>query len=129
VRVLDLLKAMGFKYSTSAGISIGMVDMIVPEGKAKIIEEARRQVKDVERQYQKGIITEGERYNKIIDIWTRATEETAASMIAAMQKKQSAGAPNSLFMMVDSGRARQPSADPSAGRYARAHGQAVRRNH
>ncbi len=103
VRVLDLLKAMGFKYATSSGISIGMVDMIVPEGKAKIIEEARRQVKDVERQYQKGIITEGERYNKIIDIWTRATEETAASMIAAMQKKQSAGAPNSLFMMVDSG--------------------------
>ncbi|MBU4211664.1 MAG: DNA-directed RNA polymerase subunit beta' [Verrucomicrobia bacterium] len=103
VQTLDLLKTLGFKYATLTGISIGLVDMIVPEDKAKIIEEARRQVKDVERQYQKGIITEGERYNKIIDIWTRATEETAAIMIEVMQKKQAAGEPNPLFMMVDSG--------------------------
>ncbi|MBI2438672.1 MAG: DNA-directed RNA polymerase subunit beta', partial [Lentisphaerae bacterium] len=102
VRVLDALKDLGFKHATLTGISIGLVDMISPEGKPRIIEEARRQVKEVERQYQRGIITEGERYNKIIDIWTRATEETAATMIEAMQK-QSESTPNPLYMMVDSG--------------------------
>ncbi|MDD5677835.1 MAG: DNA-directed RNA polymerase subunit beta' [Kiritimatiellae bacterium] len=101
--VLDALKALGFKHATLTGVSIGLVDMISPDSKTKIIEEARLQVKEVGRQYQKGIITEGERYNKIIDIWTRATEETATTMIDAMQKNQDSGVPNPLFMMVDSG--------------------------
>ncbi len=103
VRMLDALKELGFRHATLTGISIGLVDMIAPDNKADIIAEARRQVKEVDRQYQKGIITDGERYNKIIDIWTSATDETASTMLDNMQKKQRDGTPNPLFMMVDSG--------------------------
>ena len=103
VKLLDELKSVGFKFATMAGISIGLEDMVEPENKKTIVTEARRQVKEVDKQYQRGIITEGERYNKIIDIWTRATDETATIMIAAMQQMQHSGAPNPLFMMVDSG--------------------------
>jgi len=103
VRILDDLKSIGFKHATLAGVSIGLEDMIAPENKKVIVAEARRQVKEVDKQYQRGIITEGERYNKIIDIWTRATDETAAIMFVEMQRMQMTGHPNPLFMMVDSG--------------------------
>jgi DNA-directed RNA polymerase subunit beta' len=103
IKTLDEIKNMGFKYATSAGLSIGLVDMIGSEKKGEVIDEARKQVSDVVKQYQRGVITDGERYNKIIDIWTRATEDTASMMIDAMQRQQKSGKPNSLFMMVDSG--------------------------
>jgi DNA-directed RNA polymerase subunit beta' len=103
VRILDDLKNIGFKHATLAGISIGLDDMIAPENKKEIISEARRQVKDVDKQYERGIITEGERYNKIIDIWTSATEETASIMLTEMQRLQLSGQPNPLYMMFDSG--------------------------
>ncbi|MDD5482701.1 MAG: DNA-directed RNA polymerase subunit beta' [Kiritimatiellae bacterium] len=103
VRLLDDLKKIGFHYATLAGVSIGLDDMIAPENKKPIVAEARRQVKEVDKQYERGIITEGERYNKIIDIWTRATDETAATMLGEMQRMQFTGNPNPLFMMVDSG--------------------------
>jgi DNA-directed RNA polymerase subunit beta' len=73
--VLDALKALGFEHATLAGISIGIVDMIIPEGEGRDHRAARKRVAEVEAQYRKGVITDGERYNKIVDIWTHATDE------------------------------------------------------
>jgi DNA-directed RNA polymerase subunit beta' len=103
VRVLDRLKALGFEHATLAGISIGMEDMIVPKEKAHIVDTAHRQIAEVEVQYRKGVITDGERYNKIVDIWTHATEETSAAMSRAIEFNEGRDDVNPLFMMVDSG--------------------------
>ena len=103
VRVLDRLKALGFEHATLAGISIGMVDMIIPDEKGRVIDAARHQIAEVETQYRKGIITDGERYNKIIDIWTHATEEISGVMFRAMEFNQGQEHVNPVFMMVDSG--------------------------
>ena len=103
VRTLDRVKDLGFEHATLAGISIGIVDMIVPEAKVKTIETARKSLAEVGAQYRKGIITDGERYNKIIDIWTHATDEIAGQMFRAMEFNESRSDVNPLFMMVDSG--------------------------
>ena len=103
VRVLDRLKAKGFEHATLAGISIGMVDMIIPEDKSRIIDGARQSIAEVEAQYRKGIITDGERYNKIVDIWTHATDEISGVMFRAMEYNEGRGDVNPVFMMVDSG--------------------------
>ncbi|MDR0994235.1 MAG: DNA-directed RNA polymerase subunit beta', partial [Verrucomicrobiota bacterium] len=103
VRTLDRVKDLGFENATRAGISIGIVDMIVPDAKPKTIEAARKQLAEVEAQYRKGVITDGERYNKIIDIWTHATDEIAGQMFRAMEFNDSRTDVNPLFMMVDSG--------------------------
>lgn len=103
VRVLDRLKALGFEFATVSGASIGMEDMIIPEDKAKIIKEAKRQVDEVESQYRKGVITPGERYNKLVDIWTNTTEQIASVMFREMEFNQRRPEVNPLFMMVDSG--------------------------
>ena len=103
VHTLDRVKDLGFEHATLAGISIGIVDMIVPEAKAKTVEAARKSLAEVEAQYRKGIITDGERYNKIIDIWTHATDEIAGQMFRAMEFNESRTDVNPLFMMVDSG--------------------------
>ena len=103
VLTLDRVKDLGFEHATLAGISIGIVDMIVPEAKVKTVETARKSLAEVEAQYRKGIITDGERYNKIIDIWTHATDEIAGQMFRAMEFNESRTDVNPLFMMVDSG--------------------------
>ena len=103
VHTLDRVKDLGFEHATLAGISIGIVDMIVPEAKAKTVEAARKSLAEVEAQYRKGIISDGERYNKIIDIWTHATDEIAGQMFRAMEFNESRPDVNPLFMMVDSG--------------------------
>ena len=103
VRVLDRLKALGFEQATLAGVSIGLVDMIIPEEKATIVSDARRQINDVDAQYRKGIITDGERYNKIVDIWTHATDRTSGVMFSALEFNEGRPDVNPLFMMVDSG--------------------------
>ena len=103
VKTLDRVKDLGFENATLAGISIGIVDMIVPEAKVKTVEAARKSLAEVEAQYRKGIITDGERYNKIIDIWTHATDEIAGQMFRAMEFNESRTDVNPLFMMVDSG--------------------------
>lgn len=103
VGMLDQLKTLGFEHATLTGISIGLVDMITPDEKTQIIAGAREQIADVEKQYRKGVITDGERYNKIIDVWTRATDETASTMFEAIKKNRGSALPNPLFMMVDSG--------------------------
>ena len=102
VRVLDSLKNLGFEHATLAGISIGMHDMIIPPEKEDIIARARRQVGEVEAQYRRGIITDGERYNKIVDIWTQATDETSNAMYRAIEDNAGSAEANPIFMMVDS---------------------------
>jgi len=102
VAALDALKALGFEQATLAGISIGMVDMIVPDEKQEIITTTRTQVEEVEGQYHQGVITDGERYNKVVDIWTHATEEISNAMYAAIEENAGSRETNPVFMMVDS---------------------------
>jgi len=102
VRALDGLKALGFEQATLAGVSIGMVDMIVPPEKGSIIGSAREQVTEVEAQYRQGVITDGERYNKVVDIWTHATEEISNAMYTSIEENAGSEETNPVFMMVDS---------------------------
>jgi len=103
VKTLDRLKALGFEHATRAGISIGMDDMIVPDDKPEIVERARKDIAVVDAQYRKGIITDGERYNKIIDIWTHVTDEISAAMYRMMEYNDNRNHLNPIFIMVDSG--------------------------
>jgi len=97
IKVLDSLKKMGFEEATLAGISIGIDDLGIPAGKKKVIAEAMREIEHVKKQYQRGLITDGERYNKVIDIWTRATDDVSDLIFEHLDPF------NSLFMMADSG--------------------------
>src|SRR4029077_521114 len=86
VATLDELKELGFTEATKAGISIGISDMIIPKEKATELESAYKQIRLVEQQYRKGIITDGERYNKIIDIWTHAGDEISNVMFRTLEQ-------------------------------------------
>src|SRR5205807_5669544 len=104
VQMLDDLKDLGFLYATKAGVSIGVDDMVIPSRKGEIVEGARRAVLEVERQRLDGAITHGERHNKIIDIWHRATENVSDEMFSEMARtEQDRGEFNPIFMMADSG--------------------------
>ena len=102
VVMLDRLKSLGFEMATLAGISIGIVDMKIPEEKDEIIAQARSQVREVDRQYRTGVITDGERYNRIVDIWTHATEETSNAMLRALQENKGSDEANPVYIMMDS---------------------------
>ncbi|MBI3324976.1 MAG: DNA-directed RNA polymerase subunit beta' [Candidatus Omnitrophica bacterium] len=97
VELLDQLKTLGFEWATMAGLSIGVSDLVIPPDKGKILGKANREVEQVESQYRRGLITEGERYNKIIDIWMRTTEEISDSVLENFTQF------NPVFMMADSG--------------------------
>ena len=88
VELLDALKRAGFKYATLSGISIAIGDMIVPPEKKDLLDEAHDNVKRFDEQYQNGLITEGERYNKIIDVWTDTTEKVSAAMLKRMAEHE-----------------------------------------
>ncbi len=103
VVTLDRLKEIGFSEATRAGVSIGIDDMIIPEAKSKEIEAAHRQITDVEKQHKKGVITNQERYNKVIDIWTHCTDQIANVMLKTLEANQSKKEFNPVFLMVDSG--------------------------
>lgn len=103
VETLDRLKDLGFREATRAGISIGIVDMIIPKEKQVEIDRAHKQIEDVEKQYRKGIITDGERYNKILDIWTHAGEEISNVMFRTIDHNEGRREMNPVFLMVDSG--------------------------
>src|SRR5947207_4539698 len=104
VQILDDLKDLGFLYATKAGISIGVDDMVIPSKKTEIVEGARKSVLEVERQRLDGAITAGERHNKIIDIWHRATENVSDEMFSDMRRAEAkSGEFNPIFMMADSG--------------------------
>jgi DNA-directed RNA polymerase subunit beta' len=103
VEVLDKLKELGFDQATMSGISIGIIDMIIPDEKKQLLDAANQQLADVESQYRKGVITDGERYNRIVDIWTHATEEITNVMFRAMEYNENQSHINPIFVMVDSG--------------------------
>jgi len=103
VIMLDKLKELGFREATKAGVSIGIDDMIIPEEKDQEIDAAQKQIKEVEKQYRKGVITPGERYNKIVDIWTHCTDQISNVMFRTLEKNQGKKEYNPVFLMVDSG--------------------------
>lgn len=103
VEALDRLKEVGFREATQAGISIGTADMIIPAEKKTLLEVAFKQVSEVEGQYRKGIITDGERKNKVQDIWTHTGEEIANALFRTLEFNEGRGEMNPVFTMVDSG--------------------------
>ncbi|RYD63061.1 MAG: DNA-directed RNA polymerase subunit beta', partial [Verrucomicrobiaceae bacterium] len=103
VQALDALKSLGFREATRSGTSIGIVDMVVPEEKPAIIADAYAQVDKVTKQYRNGVITDGERYQKVVDIWTHATDTIASALYRKIEFNDGKPGASPLFMMVDSG--------------------------
>lgn len=103
VAMLDRLKNLGFYTAMKAGLSIGVNDMIVPPEKDEVIADARQKVDEVDRQFKKGIITTGERHNKIVDIWTNATDEVAQVVFDRLMKNEGRDYINPVYLMMDSG--------------------------
>src|SRR6202007_3016118 len=104
VTMLDRVKSLGFLYATRAGISIGIDDMIVPGEKAGLVRNAEKEVIDVVSQYQEGAITHGERYNKIVEIWSKVTERVSEEMFKRMEEDDRTGRYlNPIYIMADSG--------------------------
>ena len=111
LRLLDALKELGFRYATKAGISISIDDMKIPSRKGELIGKAEKEVIEVEQQYLDGIITDGERYNKVVDIWSRVTEQVSDEMFTELENEitlqiaDNSGSDefNPIYMMADSG--------------------------
>ena len=108
----DKLKDLGFKYATVSGLSFAVGNMIIPEQKKKIVQQADKDVLKIQKQYMEGLITDGERYNKVVDIWAQSTEKIASEMLtgisteevpAADGKKRKIESFNPIYMMADSG--------------------------
>ena len=103
VKMLDEVKETGFRYATRAGLSIGIDDMVIPEHKKGLVKDAEKQVINVQQQYLDGAITNGERYNKVIEIWSNVTEKVADEMFNNMQELDKVGQLNPIYVMADSG--------------------------
>jgi len=108
----DRLKDMGYKYATLSGISISIEDMTIPSRKGEIIERAENEARNIDEQYISGLITDGEKYNKVVDIWSQSTEDVASEMIKEMaleevrgpgNKRVKTNSFNPIYMMSDSG--------------------------
>jgi DNA-directed RNA polymerase subunit beta' len=95
--ILDRIKELGFRYSTKAGLTIAVSDIIVPESKKEILANAEKEVEKVLRQYRRGLITEEERYNRVISIWSKAKDDLTESLMESLGKE------NSIYMMAHSG--------------------------
>jgi DNA-directed RNA polymerase subunit beta' len=103
VVMLDRLKELGFLYATKSGISIGISDMVIPSVKFKLVDAAEHEVVKVQQQYLDGAITNGERYNKVIAIWSDITEKVADEMFKALEEQDKQGIINPVYVMADSG--------------------------
>ncbi len=103
VVMLDRLKELGFLYATKSGISIGISDMVIPGVKFKLVDAAEHEVVKVQQQYLDGAITNGERYNKVIAIWSDITEKVADEMFKALEEQDKQGVINPVYVMADSG--------------------------
>ena len=112
VLLADALKNYGFKYSTIAGISICLDDLVIPKSKETLLQQARQKVEEIRTQYDEGLITDSERYNKVVDIWTHCGDRVAKEMMSNLEKdtfilkdgsKVEADSFNSIFIMADSG--------------------------
>ena len=108
----DQLMYMGFHYATRSAVSFGIDDIVIPEQKVKLVGAAEREVKEIQDQYASGLVTNGERYNKVVDIWSRANDQVAKAMMEKLGTedavdskgvKQRQKSFNSIFMMADSG--------------------------
>ena len=107
----DQIMQLGFKYSTVAGLSISLDDMIIPESKASMIADAEKQVQEIQQQYDEGLITDGERYNKVVDIWAQTSDKVAKEMMGQIERqkfvidgKEIVGPSfNPIYIMADSG--------------------------
>src|SRR5450755_2489049 len=108
----DQLMYMGFHYATRSAVSFGIDDIVIPEQKTKLVAAADREVKEIQEQYSSGLVTNGERYNKVVDIWSRANDQVAKAMMEKLGTEEAVdtrGAThrqksfNSIFMMADSG--------------------------
>jgi DNA-directed RNA polymerase subunit beta' len=112
VLLSDRLKGLGYHYATLAGISISLDDMLIPSNKGKLLQEAQQEIEKVQEQYTEGLITDGERYNKVIDIWAQVTENIAGVMLkelgneeveALSGEKKTTESLNPIYIMADSG--------------------------
>jgi DNA-directed RNA polymerase subunit beta' len=109
VQVLDALKNLGYEHATRSGMSIGLCDMIIPQEKSGMVAKARGEIEDVEAKHRKGLITEGERYNMIIDIWTDTNDKLTNRLFEVLEENddpmnvQSKEELNPVYVMVDSG--------------------------
>jgi DNA-directed RNA polymerase subunit beta' len=112
VLLADRLKDLGFKYATISGLSFAVGNMIIPENKKNIVTQADKDVLKIQKQYMDGLITDGERYNKVIDIWAQSTEKIASEMLSGISmeevvsadgKKRKVESFNPIYMMADSG--------------------------
>ncbi len=99
----DSLMALGYEWACKAGISFGKDDMVIPEAKYKMVEETEEQVKTYESQYQDGLITRGEKYNKVIDAWSHCGDAIASAMMDGISEAKAGQQVNSLYMMSHSG--------------------------
>ena len=104
----DRIMALGFYHAVKAGISFGKDDIVIPETKAKIVEKTHELVREFEQQYQDGLITQLEKYNKVVDAWSKCTKKISEDMMAeisAVKKNPKGGEAqiNSIFMMANSG--------------------------
>jgi len=98
----DRMMKLGFKYACTAGISFGKSDLIIPEAKTTLVNSAKDKVKEFEQQYMDGLITKGEKYNKVIDIWSKCTDDVADAMMKGISNI-STGTLNAVYMMAHSG--------------------------
>ncbi len=102
----DKLKDLGFKHAFKAGISFGKDDLVIPQNKTQLIDDTKKLISDYETQYAEGLITRGEKYNKVVDAWSKCTDRVAGEMmkgISATEKTSEGLKINSVFMMADSG--------------------------
>src|SRR5262249_18385054 len=97
------LMSLGFQQACKAGISFGKDDLIIPEAKRELVAQAHDQVKQYEQQYQDGLITQGEKYNKVVDVWSRCTDKVAEEMLKIIRSAVPGEPVNSVWMMSDSG--------------------------
>ncbi|HXE06727.1 MAG TPA: DNA-directed RNA polymerase subunit beta' [Acidobacteriaceae bacterium] len=103
VKTLDRIKDLGFRYATKSGLSVGLDDMVIPETKYTVVGDAEKQVLALQQQYLDGAITNGERSNKVIQMWSGVTERVADEMFSNMKKADKEGAMNPIYIMADSG--------------------------
>jgi DNA-directed RNA polymerase subunit beta' len=104
IRILDQLKEIGYEYATRAGFSISITDMVIPKTKDAHIVRAREEIRQVQQQYNRGVLTDGERHNKICDIWTQTSNRVANDLFATLnQPQQRRSEMNPIFAMLDSG--------------------------
>src|SRR5487761_1463277 len=103
VKMLDRIKDLGFQFATRSGLSVGFDDMVIPETKYKLVSDAEKQVVIVQQQYLDGAITNGERNNKVIQLWSSVTEQVADEMFNNMKSADKAGVMNPIYIMADSG--------------------------